>query len=615
MVGGIERTITGSPLPARLYAGLARRLGRLGRRIGLPLGRFLCAPIRRKIGPKLRLIISAGAALPAEVNEFLLNLGFAVIEGYGLTETSPAVAITPLRAPRPGSVGLPLPGAEIRFGPAREDGSAEVMVRGPMVMRGYHKRPDLTAEVMEDGFFRTGDLGRLDADGYLWITGRAKEVIVLPSGKNVYPEEVEKHYLRSAAIKEICALQDPANQECLHAVVVPEENVALGMHEGLRSMVQFQLEECSRELPSYQRIGGFTLTAEPLPRTRLGKLKRGTIAAMLPSLMEGSREDRPLSPDEEELLSSEAGACVIEVLSELAGRPVRPSEHLEIDVGLDSLRRLEALTRIESALGIEVDPEAASQVARPVDLVALLKAGRARGAAAFSWHDVLRTEPVPPLAAIVTVDPGWPTRAFRRFARGLLRSYLGFRFGLDVAGAEHLPAEGACIVSPNHVSLVDAVVMFCALPRRQFRRMCFFAVRSQFESLFRRLLVKPARIILTDQLGGTRQSLQYGAAALRRGLSLCIFPEGRRSATGGLEPGRPGTGLLARERGVPVVPAVIRGTEAVWSRLPEPPPPGRLSVTFGPPIPPEAFMEIENEADLGRPWDAAMQALVAGGPL
>jgi len=616
MVEGIERNLSAKPFPVRLLLRAAGKLSRLTRKAGLPFGRLLLAPVRRRIGPRLRLIVSAGAALPAQINETLLDLGFTVVEGYGLTETSPAVAITPPEAPRPGSVGLPIPGAEFRIGERRPDGSGEVLVRGPMVMRGYHKRPDLTSEAFLDGFFRTGDLGKFDGDGYLWITGRVKEVIVLPSGKNIYPEEVERHYLNSEIIKEICVVEDPEKGECLHALIVPEERVLRESGEDAADLIRFDLEDLSKRLPSYQRIGGFTVTTEPLPRTRLGKLKRGEIARLLAELRKGKRKEKPLSEEEKEFLDSQAGRAIMEVLSEAAGRPVRPSEHLEIDVGLDSLKRLEVLVRIEETLGVTVDPERFAEVARPIDLAPLV-AEEAQGARkkeevgegkAFSWSTLFETEPDPPLERIVAVRSGPGTAAVRAAGWLLLRSYLGLFFGLEVKGAENLPRE-RCIVSPNHVSLIDAPVIFVALPSRLRGKICFFGARSQFRSLFRRFLVKPARVILTDQILGGRQALVYGASALRRGLSLCIFPEGRRSPTGRLEPARPGAGLLAREFRVPVVPVLIRGTESVWSRIPDPPPRRRIRVVFGEPMPPERFLSVEREEDLGRPWEEAIRRL------
>jgi len=364
MSQGIERTLASRPWPLRLFVRIAR---------ALPFSRFLLGSIRRKIGPKLRLIVSAGAALPAPVNQFFLDLGFLVVEGYGLTETAPAVALTPQDAPRPGTVGFPIPGAELKFGEARADGSAEIMVRGPLVMRGYHKRPDLTREVFDGEFFRTGDLGRVDEDGYLWITGRAKEIIVLPSGKNIYPEEVEHHYLKAPSVKEICVVEDSHGAESLHALIVPAEEAGQAVGEGLRARIQYELEDLSKELPTYQRISGFTLTTEELPRTRLGKLRRGEVAERLVALASGKRTAQPVTEDEEQLIATEAGKTVMQVLEEIAGRPVQPTEHLELDLGLDSLRRLEVLARIEGALGVQVDMDVAAGITRPVEIVALLK--------------------------------------------------------------------------------------------------------------------------------------------------------------------------------------------------------------------------------------------------
>jgi len=607
MKEGIEQGIRRSPFPLRFYARCALGLSRFGRLAGISLGRILCKPIRRNVGPSLRVIVSAGASLSAQTASFFLDLGFTLVEGYGLTETSPAVAVSPPDAPKPGSVGLPIPGAELRFGPPQADGSGEIMVRGPMVMQGYWGRDDLTRQVFSDGFFRTGDLGKLDRDGYLWITGRLKELIVLPSGKNVYPEEVEKHYLKAPSVQEICVLQDPENPNLLHGVVVPEQEFVASSGETLRTRLRFDLEEAGRKLPSYLRLSGFTVQLDPLPRTRLGKIKRSEVAVSLQSARKKTAAGSP-SLESDQTPGDPAAAAVLSVLSELAGKPVGLDEHLELEAGLDSLRRLEAVTRIEAALGLDLTPEELAGISTARDLVELTRKGPSTKQRSFSWRAFLETEPEVPLQQVITIRGGLGTSALRAMGWALLRAYIGLRFGMRVEGRENLPA-GPCIVAPNHVSLFDAPVIYVALPRRVRRSICFFGARTQFTSPLRRFMVKPARVILTDQLVQVRESLRYGAAALKRGLSLCIFPEGGRAPGRSFEPARPGAGLLARELGVPVVPVLIRGTECVWSRLADPPPRGRIFVYFGRPIGPEVFRGIEEEEQLGRPWNEALERL------
>ena len=174
---------------------------------GINLGRLVFAPVHRKFGGNIRIMVSGGARLDPVIARDFLALGFTLTEGYGLTETAPVVAFNPLERVRPGSVGVPLPGVEVRIVDAgRRRASERSPSAAPTSCEATIENPEATAEVMRDGWFLSGDLGYLDADGYLVITGRAKEVIVLSSGKNIYPEEIEEQYLKSAYIKEICLI-------------------------------------------------------------------------------------------------------------------------------------------------------------------------------------------------------------------------------------------------------------------------------------------------------------------------------------------------------------------------------------------------------------------------
>ena len=240
VVGEIERR---GRLARRVFRALVAANVVLRDRAGWNPGRRVFARVHHALGPRMRLLITGGSRFDPAIARDLYGLGVSLYNGYGLTETSGAACIV-----RPGdrfntSVGHPLPGVDIRIEIDRSapvdrsdltetdgvDASGEVLIRGPIVMREYYQRPDATADVIRDGWLYTGDLGRLDREGRLHITGRKKEVIVLSSGKNLYPEEIEAHYRRSPFIKElgVLGLSRPGepSAERLHAVIVPDEQV------------------------------------------------------------------------------------------------------------------------------------------------------------------------------------------------------------------------------------------------------------------------------------------------------------------------------------------------------------------------------------------------------
>ena len=261
-------------------------LCRTARRLtGYSPGRLVFRSVRRALGPRFRFFVSGGAALDREVAERFLDLGIKVLEGYGMTETSPVITINPINAPRPGTVGRPMPDVEVSIASPDAAGIGEILVRGPNVMAGYDRRPEETAHVLRDGWLHTGDMGFIDSKGYLHITGRIKDLIVFPTGKKVYPEDVERHYGQSPLVKEICVLplgRADGRVERLCAVVVPnpdelDRQKAVSAYEELRR----EFSVLSQALPSYMRVSEIRLAANELPRTHLGKLRRAEIRQMV----------------------------------------------------------------------------------------------------------------------------------------------------------------------------------------------------------------------------------------------------------------------------------------------------------------------------------------------
>ena len=258
------------------FFGLIEILWQIRRFSGINLSKLALSKMHRPFGQALRFFACGGAKLNEEAARYLVKMGFTILEGYGLTETSPVVAFNPLKKQKIGSVGRVIPDVELKINNPDATGMGEVVIKGPNVTPGYYKQAEETLSVLKDGWFYSGDLGYIDKDGYLYITGRKKELIVLSSGKNIYPEEIESHYSKSPYIKEICVLGVGAvEEERLSAVVVLDTDYCRKVGEAdLNSTIRWELENLSEGIAPYKRIKGYIITRENLPRTRLGKIKR-----------------------------------------------------------------------------------------------------------------------------------------------------------------------------------------------------------------------------------------------------------------------------------------------------------------------------------------------------
>ena len=288
LLAAIHKGVDDAPWPRKLIAHALLAITRIVRlTTGRRIGHALMRPLREASGlDRLRLFVSGASPLPREVFWGFCDLGWSILEGYGLTECSPVVVANRPHHPHPGAVGWPLPGVEVRIVDPDEDGDGEIAVRGPNVMLGYYGQPEATAEVMRDGWFYTGDLGRVQADGRIKVTGRLKNMIATAAGKKIYPEEVESVLADCPYVLEVVVVggRDPRGErEEVHAHVFPNrtELELLARATGrsfdapfVESVLKREVESRCQQLAPYKRVKRLFLRDEEFPKTTTGKIRR-----------------------------------------------------------------------------------------------------------------------------------------------------------------------------------------------------------------------------------------------------------------------------------------------------------------------------------------------------
>jgi long-chain acyl-CoA synthetase len=551
----------------KLMLGLNFRL----RQMGINAGRLFFGRVHKTMGRDMRLFVTGGSKFDPVVGRDLYAMGFTILQAYGLTETSAAATISSPDEAHLDTVGRPLPGVEIKI----VDG--EIAIRGPIVMAGYHNRADATADVMKDGWFYTGDLGRVDDAGRITITGRKKEMIVLASGKNIYPEEIETHYRQSAVIKEICVmgLAEPGrpSSERLYAVVVPDMDLLRERKiVNAGDILRFEIEGLAVGLPAHKRVLGYEIWFEPLPRTTTQKVRRNEIERRVRERQASSLQaEIPLSDADREWLEQPHPSAVVAVIKARAKPGVRlsPEANLELDLALDSMERVELLTELEQTFNVKVAKEVAPGIFTVRHLVdALSAADSAAPAAAHtpvqSWPAILADLPSGDDPVVNGLLQRRPIAAPVLFTLARVLRPLIAR--VDLTGVEHLPATGAYLICPNHQSFVDPFMLCGALPFRVFTQLFFVGAIEYFESSLTRSFARLCNIVPVDPDSNLVPAMQAGAFGLKHGKVLVLFPEGERSIDGNVKKFKKGAPILAQHLHVPVVPVAIKGVYEMWPR-------------------------------------------------
>jgi long-chain acyl-CoA synthetase len=548
--------------------------------------------VHRLFGFKFWAFVVGAAPLDPELEKFWRRLGFAVVQGYGLTETAPVVTLNhPLRGSG-GAVGKPLHGVEVKIA-----GDGEILVRGENVTTGYFNAPEETRSAFRDGWFHTGDIGEFDAKGHLHIRGRKKEMIVTPEGLNVFPEDVERVLNAIAGVKESAVVGapidgSPGTTERVQAILV--------VHPGVD--IDDVVGEANRQLQDHQKIRAAAVwTAGELPRTEgTRKLKRRELKGWLT----GQKVGAPLAP----------AAGVKGILERFApGRAITPETPIDA-LGLSSLERVELMMAMEDTLQVTVDEARFAAAMTVADLEALVRP---------LDSSAPETQPVD-----VFEVPSWnrsaPARAARRVSLPTwILPPLRLFVSLEVRGLEHLRnLQGPVIFAASHQSHFDVPAILQALPGRWRYRIAPAMLKEFFTPHFhpdrfpvsKRLTNSTnyylaslffAGFPLPQREVGARHALRYIGDVVESGFSVLIFPEGRRTDAGEIAAFQPGVGMMASRLNLPVVPVRLEGLDRILHHTWSFPRRGRARVTFGPAM----SLRGNDYAALAKEVEAAVRSL------
>ena len=448
LMNGIEREVIRQG-KERLW----KKLLKVAERTPFGLRRHLFRTVHKQFGGKLDLIVSGGAPLDRDLGRKWEMLGIKVLQGYGATEASPVISNHTMDERRPDSTGRPLPNVQVKIS---EQG--EILVKGDNITPGYYNAPEETAKAFEDGWYKTGDLGYFDKDGFLHIQGRVKDMIVLSSGQNVFPQDIQTVLVKHPSVKDavVVGLPKGTSVEVHAALIVDDPNTT-------REAVDWT----NSQLAEQQRVRGFTVWPdEDFPRTHTLKVKNQVV---IDTILRGAEQSTPSSPRPSSTPPTGA-RDLMSIIAELSRRDlelVNDTASLGDDLDLDSLGRIELLSAIETELGVYLDESKVSPETTVRQLSSMVEEGSRR----------------PPMVKF----PAWGMRMWARMARGLLQQGLVFplitlAYGLKVSGKENLAGlTGPVLFASNHHLGLDNPLIFKAVTRRWRSRLAVAAAAELWQ--------------------------------------------------------------------------------------------------------------------------------------
>ena len=521
------------------------------------LRRHLFRTVHKQFGGKLDLIVSGGAALDHDLGRKWELLGVKVLQGYGATEASPVISNHTMEERRPDSTGRPLPNVQVKIS---EEG--EILAKGENITPGYYKAPEETAKAFENGWYKTGDLGYFDEDGFLHIQGRVKDMIVLSSGQNVFPQDIQDILIKHPRVMDAVVVGLPRDNSVeVHAALILDKSDA----------AQEAVNWTNSQLAEYQRIRGFTVwTEEDFPRTHTLKVKNPVV---IETILEGTKPPSTTTPSTNSTTAAGARG-LIHVVADVSRRRVEEvtsTASLGNDLDLDSLGRIELLSAIEAELGVYLEESQVTPETTMDELDLLVEEGSRR----------------PPMVKF----PNWGMRLWARMVRGFIHQGLVFplmtiAYGLRVSGRDYLSGlNGPVLFACNHHLGLDNPLILKAVTRQWRRRLAVAAAAE--------LWGNPLWWVLNPLLGNgfpiaregpIRPSLENLGNIIDRGWSVLIYPEGVLTVGGPMQPFMQGVGLIAVEGRVPVVPlrldVALAGSPTRFPLLRR----GKVEIRFGPPL-------------------------------
>ena len=542
----------------------------------LKIKRKVFAKVHKKFGGHLDFIVVGGAKMDPEISRFYETLGFYALEGYGLTETAPVIAVNSKKERKIGTVGKRLYNVEIKTV------DEELWVKGPIVMKGYYNKPEKTTEVItEDGWFKTGDLAAIDEEGYVTIRGRKNTMIVLSNGKNIDPETLENRVIAQSngLIKEI-GIFNYKNK--LAAIIVPDllEFRKRGI-TNTKAYIKNVVEDYNLKAHNYEKVLDYKLFEEELPKTRVGKTRR----FMLPDLYEKNeivkKEKTPEPTDE-------AYKILKEYVKKNKGIEPQPEENLELEIGMDSLDIVEFFAFIENSFGIQLDEEKFAGMPN----LKLLSEYINQKATKFEDNDIDWKQIISETKPIEDNKNRWVTKFLKIF-----QPIVDLYFRVKKIDRKKLTDNPQIFVS-NHQSFVDPLILGSLFPNKIVFNTLFLAIDWYFKKGVMKLLVSNGNVVLIDINKNIRKSVEEIVGYLKGGKSIVIFPEGARTKDGKVAQFKKVFAIIAKELNVDVQCLGIKGAFEAYSRYMKFPKPKKIEVAVLEKFSPEgSYDEITQKAE------------------
>ena len=542
----------------------------------LKIKRKVFAKVHKKFGGHLDFIVVGGAKMDPEISRFYETLGFYALEGYGLTETAPVIAVNSKKERKIGTVGKRLYNVEIKTV------DEELWVKGPIVMKGYYNKPEKTTEVItEDGWFKTGDLAAIDEEGYVTIRGRKNTMIVLSNGKNIDPETLENRVIAQSngLIKEI-GIFNYKNK--LAAIIVPDllEFRKRGI-TNTKAYIKNVVEDYNLKAHNYEKVLDYKLFEEELPKTRVGKTRR----FMLPDLYEKNeivkKEKTPEPTDE-------AYKILKEYVKKNKGIEPQPEENLELEIGMDSLDIVEFFAFIENSFGIQLDEEKFAGMPN----LKLLSEYINQKATKFEDNDIDWKQIISETKPIEDNKNRWVTKFLKIF-----QPIVDLYFRVKKIDRKKLTDNPQIFVS-NHQSFVDPLILGSLFPNKIVFNTLFLAIDWYFKKGVMKLLVSNGNVVLIDINKNIRKSVEEIVGYLKGGKSIVIFPEGARTKDGKVAQFKKVFAIIAKELNVDVQCLGIKGAFEAYSRYMKFPKSKKIEVAVLEKFSPEgSYDEITQKAE------------------